>query len=695
MKNLWMMLTLAAAAAFYPGVQAQTAGGAEVLLEAAKNKELLSGDLEGAIRQYKEILAKHPRNRAAAATALVRMGQCYEKLGDAEARKAFENVVRNYSDQKDMVAQARSRLAAMGAGSRTSLSTRQLIVNADQACYGWNVSQDGRLLGAVEYKTGNMAVIDAVTGECRALTAWGAWNNKNGFVDQGAISRDGRWLASWHYGAANDGEIRVVGTDGKRERTVYVRQREWAIPTDWSPDGKSILVLFEHGKQGSNQSGTAEIAAVASSGGALKVLKTYEYEVRHRPKILYSPDGNYIAWDHPVRPGSGDTDLVIMPAAGGPEARIAENPGSDKLVGWTAAGHLVFLSDRTGRLGLYIVRMSGGKQLGEPQELRANLPAIEPVGLSANGTFFYSESISRSDAVAAQLDIASGKLSSEPRPLVPLHPKSTASAAWSPDGHWFAVRRLTDDRNRTTFLIQPVSGGDARELTVPLRMLDRTRLVWSPDGRFLHTAGFSAKGFGVFRIDAKSGEIQVLGTDRDLTEWNADGRFLFRRGGPQGSHILLTDTHTGQTRAVFEGTKQTRSFAVSPDGKRLAFVGSGYTDSEPSPLMILDLESGVTRQVDSAWFSHSSSHFTWMPDGNHLLVLRQPKPHWATVNLAVIPLNGEPARPLAFKFPARTNVDGLAIHPDGKTVTWTLITREQMWWAMDNFLPSVVAQKKR
>ncbi len=666
----------------------QAAQSPEAMLGAALHQERVTGNLQAAIDGYRRLLASKGVSRSLAAQAQYHIGICYEKLGSQEARNAFENVVKNYSDQKEMVAQARARIAAMGGGS-TTVSTRQLMVNADQSCVAWNVSQDGRLMGAVEYLTGNMAVVDAVTGECRVLTAWGKWNEKNGFVDQGAISRDGKWLASWHYGAVNDGEIRVVGTDGKGERTVYVRrQPEWAIPTDWSPDGKSILVLFEHSKSGSTQSGTAEIATVASTGGAVKVLKTYEYAVRHTPKILYSPDGSYIAWDHPVQPGSPDTDLVIMPAPCGPEVRIASNPGSDKLVGWTAAGHLVFMSGRTGRLGLYLVRISGGKQSGEPEELRANLPAIKPVGLSANGTFFYSESIPRSDAMVAQLDVATGKLTSEPRPLFPPYPKSTSTASWSPDGRWLAVHRLTEDQNRTTLLIQPAAGGDARELTIPFRMLERTRLVWSPDGRFLHAAGYSPKGPGVFRIDVNSGEIQTIAADRNIMEWTADGRLLFQAGGPSGHHILVTDTRTGQTRTAFENAKAVRAFAVSPDGKRLSFVGSGYSQAEPSPLMILDLETGTARQVDSAWFSHTPSHFAWMPDGNHLLILRNPTGGMTTRGMALIPLNGEPARQLDYKFPAHMNVDGLAIHPDGKTVTWTLSAGEQLWWAMDNFLPA-------
>ena len=41
------------------------------------------------------------------------LGLAYEKLGNAEARKAYEQVVRNYADQTETAAEARRRLAAL------------------------------------------------------------------------------------------------------------------------------------------------------------------------------------------------------------------------------------------------------------------------------------------------------------------------------------------------------------------------------------------------------------------------------------------------------------------------------------------------------------------------------------------------------------------------------------------------------
>jgi tetratricopeptide (TPR) repeat protein len=93
---------------------------AEVALQAAIKKETIDGDLKGAIEQYQRIAQS--TNRAVAAKALLRMGQCHEKLGNAEARTAYQRLVRDFGDQAEIVAQAQVRLAALGGPGSASVS---------------------------------------------------------------------------------------------------------------------------------------------------------------------------------------------------------------------------------------------------------------------------------------------------------------------------------------------------------------------------------------------------------------------------------------------------------------------------------------------------------------------------------------------------------------------------------------------
>src|SRR5216684_2238642 len=82
----------------------------ESMLGAALHQEEVQGDLKGAIAGYQKVVAAPGVSRKIAAEALVRMGQCYEKLGDTESRKIYERVVREYADQKEAVAAARARM---------------------------------------------------------------------------------------------------------------------------------------------------------------------------------------------------------------------------------------------------------------------------------------------------------------------------------------------------------------------------------------------------------------------------------------------------------------------------------------------------------------------------------------------------------------------------------------------------------
>lgn len=87
------------------------ADGPEIALRAAIQKEVLDGDLAGAIRMYEAIA--EGGDPAAAAQALIRMGRCYERLGDPEARKAYQRVLTQFAGQKEAAREARDRLAAL------------------------------------------------------------------------------------------------------------------------------------------------------------------------------------------------------------------------------------------------------------------------------------------------------------------------------------------------------------------------------------------------------------------------------------------------------------------------------------------------------------------------------------------------------------------------------------------------------
>jgi hypothetical protein len=81
-------------------------------LEGAIHREIVAGDLPGAIEIYKGIAADPASPHGLAARALLQLGQCQEKLGQRrEAHATYTRLLRDFADESDTAAQARTRLA--------------------------------------------------------------------------------------------------------------------------------------------------------------------------------------------------------------------------------------------------------------------------------------------------------------------------------------------------------------------------------------------------------------------------------------------------------------------------------------------------------------------------------------------------------------------------------------------------------
>src|ERR1700716_2122349 len=90
--------------------------GAERKASAASPSELLQkgiyseetkGDLDSAMQLYQQVVSEAKGAQAVAAQAQYHLGLCYyKKKNYAEANKAFENLVKDYPDQKELIALA-------------------------------------------------------------------------------------------------------------------------------------------------------------------------------------------------------------------------------------------------------------------------------------------------------------------------------------------------------------------------------------------------------------------------------------------------------------------------------------------------------------------------------------------------------------------------------------------------------------
>src|SRR5215468_5504482 len=127
-RHALQLFSLAAAALLVAAAPAvtQTVSQNEIRFREARHKEQVEGDLNAAIKLYQSI-ASVKGDRSLAARALVQLGRCYEKQGNAEARKAYERVLREFGDQSAEAGEARMRLAKINpTGPRTEVAARKL-----------------------------------------------------------------------------------------------------------------------------------------------------------------------------------------------------------------------------------------------------------------------------------------------------------------------------------------------------------------------------------------------------------------------------------------------------------------------------------------------------------------------------------------------------------------------------------------
>jgi len=80
------------------------------IYQLALQKEIGEGNLEEAIQLYSQVVSDADAERKIRANAQLHVGICYEKLGEKKAKDAYQNVLKNFADQKDVVDEARERI---------------------------------------------------------------------------------------------------------------------------------------------------------------------------------------------------------------------------------------------------------------------------------------------------------------------------------------------------------------------------------------------------------------------------------------------------------------------------------------------------------------------------------------------------------------------------------------------------------
>jgi len=692
-----LVVTILAALLTASSAIAQKDDQAEVLMQAAHQKQLVEGQLEEAIQLYKRIVQEHGGSRAVAAKALLEMGQCYEKLGNTEARKAYERLLNDYSDQNEAAAQARKRLAAISrkvpSGS-SEMVTRRVWAGPDVDAQG-SVSPDGRYLSYADPTTGDLALRDLATGKMRHLT-----NNteSGGTVFFSTISPDGKQVAyEWYQDGS--GDLRLVGLDGSAPRIFPAG----AIPTDWSPDGKYVLgVVLRIGTQFPSQ-----IALTSVADGSVRVLKKFEWS--HPGKAKFSPDGRYIAYDYPPQQESDNRDIFLLAADGSREISLVEHPAEDELLGWTPDGnHILFASDRSGSMNAWILRVADGKPQGPPELVKQDIGEAQPIGFTRTGSFYYGLEIGTSDIYTAEFDPAAGRVVTEPQKATQRFVGSNFSPAWSPDGQFLAYLSIRRQGlfEHDVIAIRSLKTGEERDLSPNL--LDLWGPIhWSPDGRSILVPGKDKKiQHGLHVVDAQTGQITStlqsnLDSEISHAAWFPDGKRLLytdirSESGTITDAVVVRDLQTGQKTELFRPTRGLKidDTALSPDGRQVALTLL-EKETRSSVLKVLPVAGGQASELARAKEPETivGDSLSWSSDSQYIIfgkgrsTIQEPK----TQLLAISSHGGEPhALGLAMD-----SVGSLSFDLSGHHVAFSAGSAKREVWVMENFLPTLKPAQRR
>lgn len=400
-------------------------------------------------------------------------------------------------------------------------------------------------------------------------------------------SRDGTRLAfaSDRHGADN---VFVMNRDGSALRRLTFSDRD-EIPTDWSLDGTWV---YFHSRREGDVSREPRLFRVPAAGG-----QSWRVVDCHGASLRFSPDGARFAfvrgatlWGRRGYRGSAASDVWIHNLADDSFTQLTDFDGPDRDPQWDADGRtLYFLSERSGNANVWRQRLDGGPA---EQVTRMTGEDVRDFSLAADGRTLALTHwdkvyvLTPGDALARAVRITVPDDTPQNDVELKTFAKDADELAPSPDGKELAVVVRGE-----VFVLQTQDDKPTRRV---MESAARERdVTWSPDGKALYFVSDRAGQEDIYRAVSAEQPTQPLSDSL---------RFRIER---------VTDDPAVETDP-----------AISPDGKRLAFV-RGRGD-----LIVRDLASGQEQVRLTGW---SRPRYQWSPDSRWLAYRREDREENADV----------------------------------------------------------------
>jgi len=666
---------------------AQRSQSADVLLGAALHQEEVEGDYERAIETYKKLLAKFPDNRPLAAQAQFRIGMCYEKLGRKEAQKAYQAVIQNYGEQKEVVAQAKERLSILRIpGGKTEkpegIRIRQVWKKPLTDFLG-SVSPDGRFLACVHWGEGDLAIHDLISGENKILTHEA--DVTKGYAMSPIFSRNGKQIAYSWWNTNHTYDLLLIDVNNPSPRKLYRREGEHVHPESWLSDEVLIFSKYDYATK------IAHVCSLSISDGTIRELKAFD--IRKWPQLSCSPDEKYIAYDFANETDGGKFDINLLTMEGRSEISLVKHPANDRVLGWVPGRkEFLFISDRSGTWDLWVIPVDGGKPSGPVKRIYTDIGEVSPIGFIQNGDCFFGFNRRNFNAYIAPFNAETGKLDEKSAKTLL---GSKIWMEWSPDGQYLSyIEEKPGADNPLQLVIQELKTAEERRLADNLHAMSS---CWSPDGNSISVVGFEksdrTKSAGIYTVDVRTGQktqivnlldykgkVNPPGDDAfplsDI-QWSSDGKsifFLFFT-----DRLVKRDLATGEDTVLYKNSRFERSvLRLSPDGKTLLF-GVRDLEGKKSRLYTIPVEGGPEKELCAPQEASGFGMAMWSPDGKYVYFteIKDGTSLWRIPAVGGIPQK---------VWHTKNRADVFGIHPDGKQIALAIRELEMEIRVIENLV---------
>lgn len=624
------------------------------LYEKALYAEEVKGELQNAIDLYQQLLENNPENKQLAAKALLHQGMCYEKLGNQEAVKKYQNLVDNYPGQKNEVALARERLSKLLAAEKelnAPLEPKFTKIKIPTKL-SWNValSPDGKNLALVSESklwvmplSGNIG--PGFPGKPVQVNTEGVTVEWSGLTWSG----DGKWIAF--------NEETIDKTRSERPEKEKFNQRIFVVPSNGgkpkqvienyrsarvvnyrislSPEGKNLAYSsIENNKQ--------HVYTTQVAGGTPKQL----VEIQSREPV-FSPNGEMIAFveDKNMGSGAGGLGLWVIPSQGETPQLLAEAETASSPV-WSPDGTMIAFLDNSMNKQIYFVQVPKDKEttgnvtsINTPEE-------IEEVRLLAGWTPENKIGVlmtSKNEFALYTLPATGGQAAIISNDCYASQPR------WSRDGKqvfYSTIPKEGVNRFYQWFIASvPAVGGTGH----PLLKDDEDKNIHfisyqggnriSPDGKWIISSVWTPADSGGNYPRTKVWKIAVDGS-KSMQITNNQGPYadMCPSWSPEGTKIAFIRTrltgdditfgsasmHTmnisgGDMKMLLpESDKYIFSPVWSPDGKMIAYLTADLPSGTNPTINVVNVSTGEVNVIGKLPVAHIHIELAWSPDSKQI-----------------------------------------------------------------------------